>query len=624
MYTRHTIRGAAQLRAGCTLAPVARLPCLTGEPLMRNLFRLIAYMRFHRRDLAAAFVALAGFVSFTTATPWVLKEAIDVGIGSRDRRALIISAIAIIAFSLGRGFFAYLLSYSGESLSQHVAFDLRRDFYERVQSLSFAFHDQVETGQLMSRATVDVESARMFLGQSLLRFTYALLLVVAVVIVMFKLDWRLGFLTFLTIPATMAVSAVVSRRTRPLWLQVQQQIGVETSVLQESIAGMKVVKAFAQEEAQYERFRAANWAVRERSLIANRIATFNQPFLLFILNSVTVLILLYGGHEALGGTLTIGTLVAFIEYRNQLAVPIRQVGVMVNQGSRASSAAERVFEVIDALSEVRESPDARQLEAPHGHVRFEHVSFGYSSGHQVLADVQIDAAPGQTIALLGETASGKSTLINLLPRFYDVTGGAITIDGVDIRSVTIESLRRNVGVILQEPFLFNATIRDNIMYGKPEATEEEIIEAAKAAQIHDFIMTMPDGYDTWVGERGGTLSGGQKQRVAIARMLLIDPRVLVLDDSTSAVDMETEFLIQEALAKVMEGRTSFVIAHRLRTAQRADQVIVLDRGRIIQQGTHDQLIREAGFYRETYELQLADEVTALGTEHGGAEGTVPQ
>jgi ATP-binding cassette subfamily B protein len=567
-------------------------------------------MRHHKWGVVAAFVALAGSVGFTSALPWVLKQVFDIGISQHNKQALVLSAFAIIVFSIGRGTFAYLLSYFGESLSQHVAFDLRRDFYERIQTLSFAFHDQVETGQLMSRATVDVESARMFLGQSLLRFAYAIVLMVAVIVIMFRLDWRLGFLTFLTIPATVLVTYHVSRRTRPLWMQVQQQIGVETSVLQESIAGMKVVKAFAQEDAQYERFRAANWAVRERSLMANRIANFNQPFLLFILNSVTVLILLYGGYQALAGALTIGTLVAFIEYRNQLALPIRQVGQLVNQGSRASSAAQRVFEVIDALSEVREAPDARPLEHVAGHVRFEDVCFGYSAGQQVLDHVNIDAAPGQTIALLGETASGKSTLISLLPRFYDVTGGRITIDGVDIRSATLESLRRNVGVILQEPFLFSASVRDNITYGRPDASFEEVIEAAKAAQLHDFIMSLPDGYDTWVGERGGTLSGGQKQRVAIARMLLIDPKVLVLDDSTSAVDMETEFLIQQALARVMEGRTSFVIAHRLRTAQRADQVIVLEKGRIIQQGTHDELIQQPGYYQEIYEIQLADEIAA--------------
>jgi ATP-binding cassette subfamily B protein len=580
---------------------------------MHNLLRLIAYLRFHPRGLVAAFVALAGSILFTSLTPWVLKEAIDAGIAKHNERDLVIAAAAIVAFSLGKGFFAYLLSYLGESLSQHVAFDLRRDFYERVQALSFAFHDQVETGQLMSRATVDVDASRMFLGQSLLRFCYTIVLVFAIAGIMLALDWRLGVLTLLTIPATMLVSYVVSRRTRPLWLQVQQQIGVETSVLQESIAGIRVVKAFSQEQQQYGRFRGANWAVRERSLVANRIAAFNQPFLLFILNTVTVLILLYGGHEAIGGAITVGTLVAFIEYRSQLAVPIRQVGVLVNQASRASSAAERVFQVIDALSEVREAPDATPLENVRGHVRFEHVSFAYSSGHHVLEDVNIDAPPGTMVALLGETASGKTTLINLLPRFYDVTGGGITIDGHDLRSLTLESLRRTVGVVLQEPFLFSATIRDNLTYGKPDATEEEVMAAARAAQLHDFIMSLPDGYDTWVGERGSTLSGGQKQRMAIARMLLLDPRVLVLDDSTSAVDMETEYLIQEALANLMEGRTTFVIAHRLRTAKRADQVIVLEKGRIVQRGTHAQLIEQPGFYRETYELQLQDEAAATGT-----------
>jgi ATP-binding cassette subfamily B protein len=593
-------------------ALTAHEPSAQREWPMRNLVRLVAYMRYHRRGVAAGFAALIGSVLFSSLTPWLLKEAIDAGIGTRDRRALVLAALAIIVFSVGRGFFSYLLSYIGESLSQHVAYDLRRDFYERVQSLSFGFHDQVETGQLMSRATVDVEASRMFLGQSLLRFVYTFVLVIAVAGIMLVLDWRLGLLTLLTIPATMAVSYVVSKRTRPLWLQVQQQIGIETSV----------VKVFAQEDQQYERFRGANWAVRERSLIANRIAAFNQPFLLFILNTVTVLILLYGGREAIGGAITIGTLVAFVEYRSQLAVPIRQVGILVNQAARASSAAERVFQVIDALSEVKDAPDARPLTVVKGHVRFDHVTFAYSSGHTVLSDVSIDAQPGQMIALLGETASGKTTLINLLPRFYDITSGAITIDGVDIRSVTLESLRRNVGVVLQEPFLFSATIRDNITYGKPDATQEEVEAAARAAQLHDYIVSLPEGYDTWVAERGASLSGGQKQRIAIARMLLIDPRVLVLDDSTSAVDMETEYLIQEALARLMEGRTSFVIAHRLRTAKRADQVIVLEQGRIVQRGTHEELINQPGFYRETYELQLQDETDSLATASSADEAAV--
>ena len=586
---------------------------------MRNLLRLIAYLRFHRRQLTLAYLTLFGAIAFTSATPLMLKDAIDRGIGGRNTGALVLAAAAIVLFSLGKGLFAYFQAYLGESLSQHVAFDLRRDFYERVQELSFAFHDQIETGQLMSRATVDVETARQFLGQSLLRVAYTIGLLFAVAIIMLIADWRLGVLTLLTIPVTMAVSYSMSKRTRPLWAEVQQQIGVETSVLQESIAGIRVVKAFGQEDQQYERFRAANWAVRERSLVANRIAAFNQPFLLFILNIVTVLILLYGGREVIAGTLTVGTLFAFIEYRSQLALPVRQVGVLVNQASRATSAAQRVFEVIDALSEVQEKPGAQPLAQVEGHVRFENVRFAYDPARPVLDDVTIDAKPGETVALLGATASGKSTLVSLLPRFYDVSGGRITIDGTDIRDVTLESLRQAVGVVLQEPFLFSATIRENIQYGRPDATNEEIEAASATAQLHDFVTSLPDGYDTWVGERGVTLSGGQKQRLAIARMLLVDPRVLVLDDSTSAVDMETEYLIQEALAKLMEGRTSFVIAHRLRTAKRADQVVVLDHGRIVQQGRHDDLVQQPGYYRELYELQAADEAATLGGLNGSVD-----
>jgi ABC-type multidrug transport system fused ATPase/permease subunit len=585
---------------------------------MRNLFRLVGYLRFHKLKLGIALFAVAGSITFTSLTPWLLKYAIDEGVGRGDHGVLMVAAAAIVLFSLGKGLFAYLQQYFGESLSQHIAFDLRRDFYERVQSLSFAFHDRIETGQLMSRATVDVDSSRQFVGGALLRLFYTFGLFIAVAAIMLAMDWRLGALTLMTVPAASFVSYQISKRTRPVWAEVQQEIGVTTSVLQESIAGIRVVKAFAQEEAQHARFDTANWKVRERSIVANRIQAFNSPFMLFILNSITVLILIYGGREVLVGAISLGTLVAFIEYRAQLAMPIRQVGMLVNAGSRATAAAQRVFEVIDALSEVRDAPNARPLEKVSGHVRFEHVMFGYSADNVVLDDVNIDAQPGQMIALLGETASGKTTLTNLLPRFYDVSGGRITIDGQDIRSLTIESLRQNIGIVLQDPFLFAATIRQNIVYGRPDATTEEIEAAAKAAQLHDFVMSLPEGYDTWVGERGVTLSGGQKQRVAIARMLLLDPKVLVLDDSTSAVDMETEYLIQEALAHLMVGRTSFVIAHRLRTAKRADQVIVLERGRIVQQGKHDDLVTQPGYYRELNELQAADEATTTSLDPAGS------
>lgn len=585
---------------------------------MKVLVRLMGYLKGHKGPVTFGYAGLFGSIAFGALTPWMLKWAIDSGIGGGSKRTLLLAGLAIVGFSIGKGICSYIQSYMGEVIAQKVAFDIRRDFYERVQSLSFSFHDQIETGQLMSRATADVENCRQFLSMGLLRAVYTFGLFIVVAAIMLATNWQFALLTFVSIPLVGVVAIYMSSKTRPLWNEVQQQVGVETSVLQESITGMRVVKAFAQEERQFERFQEANWRVREKSLAANRIAAFNQPFLTYILNGITLIILLYGGHLAMGGTLTIGTLVAFVEYRGQLAAPVRTLGFLVTMGTRAASSGQRIFEIIDTVSEVSERPGAKPLESVHGHVRFEDVSFSYSRRSPVVYDVNIDAQPGETIAILGSTGSGKSTLLNLLPRFYDVTDGRITIDGVDIRDVQLESLRRNVGVVLQEVFLFTATIRDNIAYGKPDATQEEIEEAAKIAQIHSFIASLPEGYDTWVGERGMTLSGGQKQRVAIARMLLLDPRILVLDDSTSAVDMETEFLIQQALANLIQGRTSFVIAHRLRTIKEADQILVVDQGRVVQRGKHAELVEQEGPYQEIYHLQLRDQEEALADDSVGA------
>lgn len=585
---------------------------------MKILFRLIGYLKAHKGPVTLGYIGLFGSIGFGALTPWMLRWAIDVGIDptghSGNRHTLLVAGVAIVVFSLGKGACSYMQTYMGEVIAQKVAFDLRRDFYERVQKLSFSFHDQIETGQLMSRATADVENCRMFLSMGLLRVVYTTGLFLVVAIIMLTTNWQFAVLTFISIPAVAAVSVRMNKKTRPLWDAVQQQTGVLTSVLQESLAGMRVVKAFSQEDRQFKGFQAANWAVREKSLAANRIAAFNQPFLTYILNGITLLILLYGGHMVMGGALTVGTMVAFMEYRGQLAAPVRTVGMLVTQGTRAIASGQRIFEIMDTVSEVSERPGAVPLENTQGHVKFEKVSFSYSKRAAVVQEISIDALPGQAIAVLGGTGSGKSTLLNLLPRFYDVTDGRITIDGTDIRDIQLESLRRSVGVILQESFLFTATIRDNIAYGKPDATTEEIEESARIAQIHDFIMSLPGGYETWVGERGMTLSGGQKQRIAIARMLLMDPRILVLDDSTSAVDMETEFLIQQALANLIKGRTSFVIAHRLRTVKEADQILVVDKGRIIQRGTHKELVAQAGKYQDIYRLQLRDQEEALADQ----------
>lgn len=582
---------------------------------MNVLIRLLSYLRYHKGTVALAYLGVTGAIVFGALTPWVVKWAIDSGIEGGDRETLALAALAVIGFSVAAGLCGYVQSYMGEVISQKVAFDLRRDLFERVQTLSFSFHDHHETGQIMSRATVDVENCRQFLSMGLLRVVYTFLLFFVVAVIMFLVSWQLALIVLSAIPVVGGIAIYMSSRTRPLWAQVQQQVGVETSVLQESITGMKVVKAYAQEPRQYEKFRQANWAVREKSLEANRIAAFNQPLLTFILAVVTVIMLIYGGHMVIAGTMTAGTIVAFLQYRAQVEAPARMLGFLVTMATRAQTSGARIFEIIDTVSEIEEKPGAPALEGVRGHVRYEDVSFSYSRRAPVVHDIDIDARPGEMVAILGPTGSGKSTLLNLLPRFYDSTGGRITIDGVDIKEVSLESLRRHVGVVLQEAFLFTASIRDNIAYGKPGATDEEIVEAAKVAQVHDFIMSLPEQYETWVGERGMTLSGGQKQRVAIARMLLLDPKILVLDDSTSAVDMETEYLIQQALAHLMVGRTSFVIAHRLRTVKQADQILVVDQGRIVQRGRHDELVHQAGLYRDIYRLQLAAQ------EEEAVEGT---
>jgi len=572
---------------------------------VKVLIRLMGYLRHHKGVVALGYLGLIGTIAFGTATPWMVKWAIDSGISGGNRETLAWSASAIVAFSVGAGLCQYLQSYMGEVIAQRVAYDLRRDFFERVQTLSFSFHDHLETGQLMSRATVDVENCRQFLSLGLLRIGMTFGLFLSISVILLLANWQLATVVFLSMPLVAYLAIRMSKRTRPLWAEVQHQVGVETSVLQESITGIRVVKAFAQEDRQFEKFQQANWSVREKSLAANRIAAFNQPFLVYVMGAVNLVILLYGGHLVLGGAMSIGTLVAFIQYRTQIEAPVRTLGFLVNSATRAQTSGARIFEIIDTVSEIQEAPDAAELKAVHGHVRFEGVQFGYARRGPVVHDIDIDALPGQTIAILGPTGSGKSTLLNLLPRFYDATGGRITIDGIDIKDVTLESLRANVGVVLQETFLFTATIRDNIAYGRPDASDEEIHAAARVAQVHSFIMSLPHGYDTWVGERGMTLSGGQKQRIAIARMLLLDPKVLVLDDSTSAVDMETEYLIQQALAELMEGRTSFVIAHRLRTVKQADQILVVDGGRIVQRGRHEDLVHAPGLYQEIYRLQLA-------------------
>jgi ABC-type multidrug transport system fused ATPase/permease subunit len=393
----------------------------------------------------------------------------------------------------------------------------------------------------------------------------------------------------------------------PMWLNVQNEAGALGTIMQESLSGMRVVKAFAREEFETTKFDTKNRELRELNLGAMRLSAWNQPLMVLVLNIITVLIVWVGGVAVTGHQLSLGKLVAVTQYILLLATPVRTFGFMITWFMRGLSGGTRIFGVLDTQPTITDAPGAHVLERIEGHVRFEHVSFAYGKGPQVLHDITIDAQPGQVIAVLGATGSGKSTILHLLPRFYDVTSGHVLIDGKDVREVTQASLRRNVGLVLQDVFLFNATLRDNIAYGATNATIEQIIAAAKIARIDEFARNLPDGYDTWVGERGVTLSGGQKQRVAIARTLLLDPRILILDESTSSVDMETEYLIQQALSAVMRGRTTFVVASRLRTIKNADQILVLEEGRIVERGTHASLLSKGGAYARLYDLQLRDQ-----------------
>lgn len=571
------------------------------------LFRLIGRWRAHWKAVSIGFAVALGSLVADTLKPLALRYGIDHGVVAENSNKLFLAAGIVLALYAIRGVLAYTQNFMSEYLSQHVAYDLRRDLYERIQSLSFSFHDRSQTGQLMSRVTVDVETSRQFLSTSLLNLVVTFGRFVVVAVIIFSLNWQLALSVAIALPVIGYISATTATKLRPIWLQVQQQSGQYSAVLQESISGMRVVQAFTAEDREFEKFRQANWAVRERSLEANRIASLRQPMILFCMNLLLVAIVAYGGTLVIHGHLSLGTLAAFIQYNGQMTAPMRQVGMLLNTSSRAVAAGDRIFEILDTTSEIVDKPGATPLANVEGHVVYENVSFGYGRDLTLLSGINIDAKPGQTVALVGPVGSGKSTVLNLLPRFYDVTAGRLLIDGHDVRDVTLESLRANVGIVMQDVFLFNGTIRDNISYGRPGATDEEIVEAAKIARLHDFIMSLPDAYNTWVGERGITLSGGQKQRVSIARTLLMDPRILVLDDSTSSVDMETEYLIQQAVSALLKSRTAFVIAHRLGTIRDADQIIVLDGGRIVEQGKHEELLALGGLYRQIYDVQLRDQ-----------------
>ena len=575
--------------------------------------RLLGYLRPYWPFVAIAYAAMAVATLINLFIPQIIKSAIDRGLEGNQAGALFMAGLLILGIALVRGIVSFGQRYYGEWLTHRVAYDLRNHFYLSVQDLPFAFHDRTQTGDLMSRATSDVTETERFAGIGLLDLVATILLLAGVVMAMLMENAMLAGLVMVPLALLVATAVHFGNTIRPLFKRIQEQMGVLSSVMQESMTGIGVVKAFAKEEYELAKFDVENEEWYRRRYLSIRLWGNFWPLFTLILSLAVMLLLWFGGPQAIAGDMTVGSIFAMISYVLMLNGPVSHLGFLVNMAATASASANRVFEIMDTPSEVVEAPDAMTLKHVQGAVRFEDVGFAYQSGRAALADINFEAAPGQVVALIGPTGSGKSTITNLIPRFYDPTGGRVLIDGVDVRAVTLKSLRSHISTVLQSPFLFNDTIADNIAYGRPDATRDEIIAAAKTAAAHEFIMSFANGYETMVGERGVTLSGGQKQRIAIARAVICDPRILILDDSTSSVDTETEHVIQQALADLMVGRTTFIIAQRLLTLKSADQILVLDEGRIVERGTHDQLVQCQGLYRRIYDLQLRDqeEFTAM-------------
>ncbi|HPC05745.1 MAG TPA: ABC transporter ATP-binding protein [Anaerolineaceae bacterium] len=572
-------------------------------PLIHILRRVFGYLRPYWKQVLGAYSSLIAILALTMLIPQLLRWIIDTGIKGQRLDVLTWSVMALLGLTIIKGIFNYFQGMLSEKASQNVAYDLRNDIQKKLTQLSFSFHDQSETGELLSRAVQDVERVRFLTGRASMRIIDGVLMLFFTMVVMLIMDYRLALLILVTMPLLVFQALRFGIRFRPLSLQVQKQLAVLTTTVEQNLRGARVVKAYAQEDAEVNRFVAENDNWFNLSQRAASMQAVNLPLLFLIANLGNVAIVLYGGSRVISNTMTIGVIIAFISYLGQLIEPVRRLGLIIPAVAIAGSAAERIFDILDTVSDVKDEPDATPLENIAGRVSFENVSFSYGS-RRVLKDISFEVQPGQTVALLGSTGSGKSSIINLIPRFYDPASGRILVDGQDIRYVTLQSLRSQIGIVLQDSTLFTGTIRENIAFGSENASDEQIIAAARAAQAHEFILSTPLGYDTKVGERGVTLSGGQKQRLAIARALLLDPRILILDDATSSVDTETEHLIQEAFSRLVQGRTTFVIAHRLSTVKNADLILVLDAGRITASGTHASLLETSHLYRAIYNQQL--------------------
>ncbi len=589
---------------------------------MQILFRITGMALRYRGRLGLAYLTFFASIIFSMLVVWLLAESINrivitgeggqfISLGDVERSTLIWIALGLMGASIMRGLFDFARTYTTDSLSQKVAYDVRNDMYDKLQHLSFAFHDKEHTGNLMSKVTADIEAVRRFIMMGLVRSFEVGIRVIAITCILVFINWELALMSLAFVPFLVYRSTKVQATMRVLWTRVQEIMGQSVTILQENLSGIHVVKAFAAEDHESKKYAVKAQELSDERFRSERLQGTESAWMTLYFTVALGLVLWYGGWEVIRGDLKPGHFTAFILLLNQLTFPIRMMPFIINSFSRAVSSGQRLFEVLDARSPVEESSVAKDMGRPQGHVRFNDVSFSYDHQSPALDHINLSVPPGSVVALLGAPGSGKSTIVNLLPRFYDATRGQITIDGDDIGDFTLASLRRNVGIVQQDVFLFTASIKDNIAYGVADASLEDVIQAAKVAQLHDHIASLPDGYDTWVGERGVTLSGGQRQRLSMARTLLIDPPVLILDDSTSSVDVETERQIHQAMTQVMKGRTTFIIAHRLSSVREADLILVLKDGRIVEQGTHQELISQMGIYQDIYELQLRPQQEVL-------------
>ncbi|MGQ9489711.1 MAG: ABC transporter ATP-binding protein, partial [Anaerolineae bacterium] len=538
--------------------------------------------------------------------------------------AILWAGLLILAFAVARGFFAFAQGYMAERASQSVAFDFRNELYAKIQRLSFSYHDRNQTGQLMIRATDDVEKVRQFIGQGLLLAVQALIILTGALVILMFTNFRLMLTILPVLPVALIIFMTFGALTQPMFIKVQQKLSALNTLLQENLAGIKVIKAFAREPEQIVRFDRSAEDLMQQQIRVSRTFSFVFPLVFLIANLGQAAVLYFGGQQIIGGTLTFGQWQKFSLYLVFVFFPLGQLGLIITQMAQASASANRIFEILDTPSEVTDWPDAITLPPIRGRVAFENVTFRYFRGSDpVLQDVSFVAEPGQTVALLGATGSGKSTIINLIPRFYDVSAGRVTVDGHDVRDVTLESLRSQIGIVLQDTFLFSDTVMNNIRLGRPDASDEEVIAAAKLARADDFIQRLPQGYHTVLGERGSGLSLGQRQLLAIARAALADPRILILDEATSSVDTRTERQIQAALEKLLGGRTSFVIAHRLSTIRDADQVLVVVDGEIVERGKHEELLARRSAYYELYMKQFRGQELMAEPVAAGENGHQP-